>query len=792
MGGIEKPAPKQPRQPQIGTLREEQSSTAEGAGAEQALGIASPHISPPPLDGLPNHSTNQRLRQAVFLRTQRKLGNRSLQRSLSQPRAVVVQRQDPPSSGTSPASQQAEPRYNLTIGSQALENVTGADVIRALRQHYNWLDARLAGDLEGHRYLKEIRDDQWIVGFFADTLGGVEMPPLDMWSEPRIMMDAARSTLDAGAVETSIHNLERAEEAYNRCHRRLIEYREGTISGAERSVTVLKVTAAAGAVAATVATGGIAAGGAAPMLGISAGTYSAGLLGTSTAVAVAGGAYGATQELAGQAGEIGAGLRQELDIAQILRRGATDAVTNFVGALAGGALSRYITRFFGSYLSNISDDVLIELGEQMGLRGPLPRDFFVTHGQRFVADFLGGVGSSPLTTAVSTVVNRLTGGGPMPDAERFANMVGEEMVRGGIVQVFLGAFMHAYGGLARGQSAAGGRMTTDGEGTTRSATTEGTATPTTRELGGTTTTPDPSTTTTTRPADATTTVRDPNSSTTTPDSTTSTTTTETTTADPATSGAVGADIAPPVEQLLPGRYQPQGEPERGTSDATILLDTSTGQRYLFKPSRGEALVSRARARGIQPGSYAPRAVASETVAGEVGLQAPEIRIVEFEGQRGSLQRWAEEGITLADLSEQNPALYERIMASPEYQRLRADINAFDYLINNLDRNPGNLIIEIGPDGLPRRLIPIDHDLTFPPTAERPILDGWTSGLPERYSHSMYEHLRHMNANRDRLRNALRPFVNDVEIATMFQRLERILGDIETKLAQRGPQGTFFD
>lgn len=371
------------------------------------------------------------------------------------PSLAVIQRQvdAPPGTetGVADTAPASEPRYNLTIGNKVLENVTRAEAIRALRRYHKRLLDRVETDEERHRMQKEIRDDQWIVGaisdFLADPLsGGIDMPPLGMWTYPRISLIAAEAILNAGDVESAVQALVRAEDTFQHCHRRLYDYIEGTISGAETSVTALKVTAAAGAVAATVATGGAAT------------TAGVGLLGTSAAVGAVGGAYGATQEAAGQAGEMIAGTREaaDFDVGKILRRGAVDAATNFVGAIAGGALSRYATRFFGSYLSNVGDDVLMELGQQMGLRGPLPRDFFLTSGQRFVADFFGNIGASPLQTAVSTVLNSLTGAGPLPTAEQFIQRVIDEMVQGGAMQLFFGAFTHGYGVIHGTPGADGG------------------------------------------------------------------------------------------------------------------------------------------------------------------------------------------------------------------------------------------------------------------------------------------------------------------------------------------------
>jgi hypothetical protein len=127
----------------------------------------------------------------------------------------------------------------------------------------------------------------------------------------------------------------------------------------------------------------------------------------------------------------------------MLQRGVSDAIAGFVGALAGGALTRYLQRFMGSYLGTASRELLEELGRLNGLNGPLPRDFFLTTGQRIFTEFLGSAGTTPLTTAVTTVVNRLTGAtNRMPSASEFAHQVWQEMVQGGIMTLFISYLTH--------------------------------------------------------------------------------------------------------------------------------------------------------------------------------------------------------------------------------------------------------------------------------------------------------------------------------------------------------------
>ncbi len=345
----------------------------------------------------------------------------------------AIQREDE-EEVTAPARSEQPILYNIRIQipfypPQPLENLTEERALRILRQACNHISGLVQIGQESHQELRQIHESQSIVSFISDVLGGAEMPSDRIWISARVFLDGALQTLEAGAVMPTARNLQRAADAWREANRALSAYREGTISGAETAQTTLEVVEVAGAVAATVATGGMASGG---------------LLATSGAAALGAGAYGALSEEARQSGEMMQGMREEFDFGAILRRSATDAVTAFVGAFVGGALSRYMSRFFGSYLAGASDDLLRELGEQMGLQGPLPRDFFLTQGQRFIADFLGGIGSSPLTTATSTVLSRLSGARDrLPSVEEFSRQVFQEMVEGGIIQIFIGAIAHS-------------------------------------------------------------------------------------------------------------------------------------------------------------------------------------------------------------------------------------------------------------------------------------------------------------------------------------------------------------
>ncbi|MGD8331875.1 MAG: hypothetical protein PVJ49_20750, partial [Acidobacteriota bacterium] len=94
--------------------------------------------------------------------------------------------------------------------------------------------------------------------------------------------------------------------------------------------------------------------------------------------------------------------------------------------------------------------------------------------------------------------------------------------------------------------------------------------------------------------------------------------------------------------------------------------------------------------------------AAFVVACLLGLNSvPPTVLREIDGLRGSLQLWIEGGESLAALTARRGALPSR------YTEQMTTIWAFDKLVFNVDRHPGNLII--GPDGT---LWMVDHTQAF--------------------------------------------------------------------------------
>jgi hypothetical protein len=252
-----------------------------------------------------------------------------------------------------------------------------------------------------------------------------------------------------------------------------------------------------------------------------------------------------------------------------------------------------------------------------------------------------------------------------------------------------------------------------------------------------------------------------------------------------------AGDTPTVDVLQRGRYEDVGGDliTEGLSQSTILRDRQTGELWFFKPQEGQVTINWTQDAGIASESFPRRAVAGEIAAKQAGIETPEIYLVEWEGQVGSVQRWDGNLRTLASLDQ--PA-HQALLRSPEYLRLRTAADNFHFLIQNIDRNEGNFLVDLAPDGKLRRLIPIDHDRVFPPVPERQILPRYRAPLPQRYSRAVAANFRAMHSNKDHLRLALRGLLTEVEVEQALRRLDEAIADIDTKLATVGEAGTFAD
>lgn len=129
--------------------------------------------------------------------------------------------------------------FSLNIGNNSYNNIPLDEALKLLRHFYEILKISIEADIERQRIMQANRDEQYIVGFISDTLGRTEIPPLSIWDDTTDYLLRSKFLLNAGNVERAVDRLAQTEIMWRRNHRRLDDYINGTISGAEMSVTGL-------------------------------------------------------------------------------------------------------------------------------------------------------------------------------------------------------------------------------------------------------------------------------------------------------------------------------------------------------------------------------------------------------------------------------------------------------------------------------------------------------------------------------------------------------------------------
>ncbi len=270
---------------------------------------------------------------------QRLVGNAAVAASLSARPASrqgilrpTIQRQDPPPGGGGPApapDQAEEKHYTLTTARGTQESLTEQQALAALSFNADMLGNKIELYAGEHALIKQNRDDHAIIGTLADLIGGVSLPPLEMWDEPRGIMKTARAQIGGKDVEGAANTLISAGESYKSCLDKYSAYKNGTIDGAESLKTGAEVVLVACVVVEVAAGAALVAGAGTVAAGVGAGAEAGG-----AGAAGAAGAGGAGA--AGAAGAGGAGAAA--NVPGLVTEGAT-----MLAQGQGGALVRLLT-----------------------------------------------------------------------------------------------------------------------------------------------------------------------------------------------------------------------------------------------------------------------------------------------------------------------------------------------------------------------------------------------------------------------------------------------------------------
>lgn len=389
----------------------------------------------------------------------------------------------------------AEKRYTLsyTMYDKPIvhQNLTAAQAVERLKGIWYSYHGDINTDREDHLRLKENREDHWIVGFWSDTFGGVELPDLEIWNEvgrgslakamaalqesdavleehwkAKDEEDVRRANMDPSILNNpfvqqarefdpteqrileAISLLEDARAEIAAAENKIEHYRTGTIRGGARAIVGIRVSIA---------------------------LISAAAAGNNPITA---GFLGSTDEFFTQVGEMRMGDRKDwdFDFGKIAKRGAKDTVTAFVGAVVGGKFSKALGGKYTQWVYGLTE-------AEMAAQG-VTREMLLTKGEQLVIDWVAGVGASPFTTTSNVMMDMaLDNKVEVKSFGDFAGKVWDDMVQNAEMDGLLKLAGAKFGNGAHG-TPEGATSSTGGETASTRTTAEGGAVTTPMETAG--------------------------------------------------------------------------------------------------------------------------------------------------------------------------------------------------------------------------------------------------------------------------------------------------------------------
>ena len=175
-------------------------------------------------------------------------------------------------------------------------------------------------------------------------------------------------------------------------------------------------------------------------------------------------------------------------------------------------------------------------------------------------------------------------------------------------------------------------------------------------------------------------------------------------------------------------------------------------------------------------SYLSQAAAYE-VSRLLGLDSVPPTVVRQVGDReGSVALWIEEAIN----ERRRRELDIRPPDLARWVRSFHDMRIFDNLINNIDRNEGNILLDSA-----WKLWMIDHTRAFASSSQLPDRES-----VKRCSRSLLEALRGLEE--EEIQNRLSPYLSKVGIRAMLKRRNRLLELIDDRIRELGESAVLFD
>lgn len=157
-------------------------------------------------------------------------------------------------------------------------------------------------------------------------------------------------------------------------------------------------------------------------------------------------------------------------------------------------------------------------------------------------------------------------------------------------------------------------------------------------------------------------------------------------------------------------------------------------------------------------------------------RVPPVVMRDHGGKRGSFQLWIEKGMTETIRVEKGVAIPDQDRFYLQDQSMRV----FDCLIQNLDRNQGNILFDDK-----WNLWYIDHTRAFDRNPRLRDLKNI-----HRCDRTFFQNLKQLSD--DRIREVLAPFLAKSEIRSLLKRRVKLVRHLEKRIAEKGEKAVLYD
>jgi hypothetical protein len=218
----------------------------------------------------------------------------------------------------------------------------------------------------------------------------------------------------------------------------------------------------------------------------------------------------------------------------------------------------------------------------------------------------------------------------------------------------------------------------------------------------------------------------------------------------------------------------------GANKLVFLQDPATLEIWIFKPAKGEEHLAFGPTVGIEAQERWRRAAAAARLGTLLHIDTPEVHLVDYKGDKGSLQKYHPGYEVVDDLKTRSWDDWNKFWNGQQ----RKDMDVFDFFLANQDRHGRNVMVRM--EGGEPKVMLIDQDSSIPADSRRNYEaqgydpqrpDRWVRDLPPSISRELATKFRELQTNFPEAE--LKQWLTQAEIDGLKSRL----GVVITKLDQ---------